>query len=85
MTTRIDRIRTALELAQHAGHVSSHYSYSPGDSRGRRWVIATGALERTYSTREAEAFVHGLEAEARTSTQRTAGGYSSAFLKDMES
>lgn len=69
MTSRADRITTALELAQHAGHVSSWYSYSPGDRRGRRWVVATGALERAYTTREAEAFVHGLEAEARTSTE----------------
>lgn len=69
MSTRTDRITTALELAQHAGHVSSWYSYAPGDGR-RRWVVATGALERTYTTREAEAFVHGLEAEARASVER---------------
>lgn len=70
MASRAEQISTALELAQHAGHVSSWYSYSPGDSRGRRWVVATGALERVYSTREAEAFVHGLEAEARASAER---------------
>jgi hypothetical protein len=63
---RVDRIRKALAWCEAKGIVRSWYSYSPGDGRGKRWVVeGVGFADRTYTTREAEAFVLGAS-EGRT-------------------
>jgi hypothetical protein len=60
---RADRIMAALRRLERRGVVRSCYVYAPGDSRGRRWVIDAAGFrgERSYSTVEIEAFVHGAE------------------------
>ncbi len=60
--TRAGYIRARLARAQDAGAIRSYQSYSPGDSRGRRWVIATDRVERVLTTREVEVYVAGIEA-----------------------
>ncbi|MBA2708484.1 MAG: hypothetical protein H0U59_11840 [Gemmatimonadaceae bacterium] len=70
--TRKERLYARIAQADDLGHVHSHYSYAPGDSKGTRHVIAwaNGGGEHVYSTREAERALGLLEDVGETEVER---------------
>lgn len=69
---RTENIREGLAAALRAGTITDWGTYSPGDRKGRRWqIIPNGSTGVTYTTRETEAFLTGIEA-ASTRNVRTA-------------
>jgi hypothetical protein len=58
---RHDAIRASLAALQEGGFIRSWWAYTPGDRRGKRWLVNTAGGEVKLTTREAETFIRGAK------------------------